>query len=159
MRPGFDFAPLFRSSVGFDRMLDALRDAPHADPMATYPPCDIERAGKDTYQVTLAVAGFRPEDLTVTAQPGLLVVAGEQPARAGAANDNEARHRFLHRGIATRAFSRRFALADHIEVVGARLADGLLTIELRREVPEAMRPRRIEIGGAPPRRIEATQVA
>jgi molecular chaperone IbpA len=149
MRTEFDFTPLFRSTVGFDRMLDALRTAARVEHLDNYPPYDIERVGEDEYRVTLAVAGFKQDELTVTAQQNLLVVAGERRERNGngAPADNGQRQ-LLHRGIATRSFERRFELADHVKVVGANLADGLLTIELRREVPEAMRPRRIEIGGA-----------
>jgi molecular chaperone IbpA len=157
MRTDFDFSPLFRSTVGFDRMLDALRAAARVEHLDNYPPYDIERTGEDEYRVTLAVAGFRQDELTVTAQQNMLVVTGERRDRAG--NGNEAGQRqLLHRGIANRAFERRFDLADHVKVVGASLSDGLLTIALKREVPEAMRPRRIEIGGDEgrpgPRQIE-----
>lgn len=143
----FDLGPLFRSTVGFDRVLEALRGAARAAEQAeNYPPYDIERTGEDDYRVTLAVAGFRPDELSVTARRNLLVVAGERRARE---DEGDGRHQVLHRGIAARAFERRFDLADHVEVVGARLADGLLTIELRRELPEAMRPRRIAIEAGP----------
>ena len=146
MRTEFDFSPLFRSTVGFDRMLDLLRHSARGGPEEhhNYPPYDIERTGEDSYRVTLAVAGFRPEELTVTAQQNLLLVAGGRHNGGG----GEPQRQVLYRGIAGRAFERRFELADHVKVVGANLADGLLTIELRREVPETMRPRRIEIGGA-----------
>jgi molecular chaperone IbpA len=151
MRTEFDFTPLFRSTVGFDRMLDALRTAARVEHLDNYPPYDIERLGEDEYRVTLAVAGFKQDELTVTAQQNLLVVAGERRERNangnGAPSDNGQRQ-LLHRGIATRSFERRFELADHVKVVGASLNDGLLTIELKREVPETMRPRRIEIGAA-----------
>jgi molecular chaperone IbpA len=145
MRTEFDFSPLFRSTVGFDRMFDLLQHSTRGGPDEhhNYPPYDIERTGEDSYRVTLAVAGFRPEELTVTAQQNLLLVAGDKRAGGG-----EQQRQVLYRGIAGRSFERRFELADHVKVVGANLADGLLTIELRREVPEAMRPRRIEIGGA-----------
>lgn len=166
MRTEYDFSPLFRSTVGFDRMFDLLQHATRGgfDEGHNYPPYDIERTGEDSYRVTLAVAGFRPEELTVTAQQNLLVVAGE---RRGRGEMDEPRQT-LYRGIAGRNFERRFELADHVKVVGANLADGLLTIELRREVPEAMRPRRIEIasgGGAArvgeskPQVIEGRQAA
>ncbi len=146
MRTEFDFSPLFRSTVGFDRMFDLLRHSARGGPEEhhNYPPYDIERTGEDSYRVTLAVAGFRPEELTVTAQQNLLLVTGDRHNGGG----GEQQRQVLYRGIAGRAFERRFELADHVKVVGANLADGLLTIELRREVPEAMRPRRIEIGGA-----------
>ena len=149
MRTEFDFSPLFRSTVGFDRMFDLLRHSARGGPddHHNYPPYDIERTGEDSYRVTLAVAGFRPEELTVTAQQNLLVVAGDRRGRSEGGS-GEHQRQVLYRGIAGRAFERRFELADHMKVVGAALSDGLLTIELQREVPEAMRPRRIEIAGA-----------
>ncbi len=145
MRTDFDFSPLFRSTVGFDRMFDMLQHSMRGGAEENYPPYDIERTGEDSYRVTLAVAGFRPDELTVTAQQNTLVVSGE---RHGHGDGSEQQRQTLYRGIAGRSFERRFELADHMKVVGANLADGLLTIELQREVPEAMRPRRIEIGGA-----------
>jgi len=144
MRTDIDFSPLFRSTVGFDRMFDMLQHAMRGGAEENYPPYDIERTGEDSYRVTLAVAGFRPEELTVTAQQNTLVVSGE---KRGHGDSSEQQRQTLYRGIAGRSFERRFELADHVKVVGANLADGLLTIELKREVPEAMRPRRIEIGG------------
>jgi molecular chaperone IbpA len=160
MKTDFDFSPLFRSAVGFDRMLDALRAATRVEHLENYPPYDIERTDEDEYRVTLAVAGFRPDELTVTAQQNMLIVAGERREHAGNGVTEDGKHQLLHRGIAARAFERRFELADHVKVVGARLSDGLLRIALRREVPEAMRPRRIEIGTSeghsePRRRIES----
>lgn len=144
MRTEFDLSPLLRFTVGFDRMLDALRSAARVEQLeSSYPPYDIERAGEDEYRLTLAVAGFRPEKLTVTTQPNLLVVSGERREPESASQGNR---QLLHRGIAARSFERRFNLADHVEVVSANLADGLLTITLRRDVPEAMRPRCIDIG-------------
>jgi len=115
MRTEFDFSPLFRSTVGFDRMFDLLQHAARggADESANYPPYDIERTGEDTYRVTLAVAGFRPEDITVTAQQNLLVVTGERRDR-----DDAQQRQLLYRGIAARSFERRFELADHVKVVG-----------------------------------------
>ena len=159
MRTEFDFSPLFRSTVGFDRMFNMLQHSMRGGAEENYPPYDIERTGEDSYRVTLAVAGFRPDELTVTAQQNTLVVSGE---RRGHGDGSEQQRQTLYRGIAGRSFERRFELADHVKVVGANLADGLLTIELRREVPEAMRPRRIEIGSgrAPgPRRIEGQRAA
>jgi molecular chaperone IbpA len=160
MRSEFDFGPLFRSTVGFDRMLDLLQHSMRGAAEENYPPYDIERTGEDSYRVTLAVAGFRPDELTVTAQQNLLVVSGERRSRGeGGGQQRQA----LYRGIAGRSFERRFELADHVKVVGANLADGLLTIDLEREVPEAMRPRRVEIGrgGAAqgPRLVEGQQAA
>ena len=160
MKTEFDFSPLFRSTVGFDRMFDLLRHSARGGPDEhhNYPPYDIERTGEDSYRVTLAVAGFRPEELTVTARQNLLLVTGDRRGNGG-----EQQRQVLYRGIAGRSFERRFELADHVKVVGANLADGLLTVELQREVPEAMRPRRIEIavGGAAQgaRQIEGHQAA
>ena len=145
MRTEFDFSPLFRSTVGFDRMFNMLQHSMRGGAEENYPPYDIERTGEDSYRVTLAVAGFRPEELTVTAQQNTLVVSGE---RRGHSDGSEQQRQTLYRGIAGRSFERRFELADHVKVVGANLADGLLTIELKREVPETMRPRRIEIGSS-----------
>jgi molecular chaperone IbpA len=160
MKTEFDFSPLFRSTVGFDRMLDALRAATRVEHLENYPPYDIERTDEDQYRVTLAVAGFRPEELTVTAQQNMLIIAGERREHNGNGVNEAGERQLLHRGIAARAFERRFELADHVKVVGASLSEGLLKIDLRREVPEAMRPRRIEIGAAdghsePQRRIES----
>ena len=145
MRTDFDFSPFFRSTVGFDRMFDLLRDVMRDGTDENYPPCDIERTGEDSYRVTLAVAGFRPEELTVTAQQNLLLVTGDRHGNGGG---GEQQRQVLYRGIAGRSFERRFELADHVKVAGADLADGLLTIELKREIPEAMRPRRIEVSSA-----------
>ena len=159
MRTDFDFSPLFRSTVGFDRMFDMLQHSMRGGAEENYPPYDIERTGEDSYRVTLAVAGFRPDELTVTAQQNTLVVSGE---RRGHGDGSEQQRQTLYRGIAGRSFERRFELADHVRVVGANLADGLLTIELKREVPEAMRPRRIEIGNGQAqtrRQIEGQQAA
>ena len=147
MRTEYDFSPLFRSTVGFDRMFDLLQHATHGGVDENYPPYDIERTGEDSYRVTLAVAGFKPDDLNVVAQQNMLVVVGERRNRTQA-DGGEPQRQVLHRGIAGRSFERRFELADHVKVVGADLADGLLMIDLKREVPEAMRPRRIEIGSS-----------
>ena len=147
MRTEYDFSPLFRSTVGFDRMFDLLQHAAHGGVDENYPPYDIERTGEDSYRVTLAVAGFKSDDLNVVAQQNMLVVTGERRSRTEA-NGGEQQRQVLHRGIAGRSFERRFELADHVKVASADLADGLLTIELKREIPEAMRPRRIEVGSA-----------
>ncbi|WP_419896641.1 Hsp20 family protein [Roseomonas sp. USHLN139] len=141
----FDTAPLFRSAIGFDRMtrlLDSVRNAADSN---SYPPYNIEKTGEDAYVLTMAVAGFGPEDLEINAQDNVLVVTGKssQP-------ESEER-RYLYRGIAGRAFERRFVLADHIQVKGADLVNGLLHVALQREVPEALKPRRIEIASAAPR--------
>jgi molecular chaperone IbpA len=140
MRQAYDFSPLYGSMIGADRMVGLLEAALRAEGDRSYPPYDIEKIGEDSYRVTLATAGFAESELEITAQPNLLVVA----ARRGA----EGERTYLHQGLAHRAFERRFDLADHVVVKGAAYTDGLLTIDLAREVPEAMRPRRIEIGGA-----------
>ena len=141
MRQTFDFAPLFGSTVGFDRVFDLLQTATRAEqPDNTYPPYDIERTGDDSYRIILAVAGFRQDELALTAERNLLTVEGRRAA-VGEAGKRE----FLHRGIGARAFKQTFHLADHVKVTSAGLADGLLTIDLVREIPEVMRPRQIEI--------------
>ena len=148
MRSEFDFSPLFRSSVGFDRMFNLLQHATRGEVDENYPPYDIERTGEDSYRVTLAVAGFTPDDLNVVAQQNMLVVSGDRRRQVEANSGSERQHQVLHRGIAGRSFERRFELASHVKVVGADLADGLLTIDLKREVPDTVRPRRIEIGSS-----------
>jgi molecular chaperone IbpA len=145
MRHGFDFTPFRRSTVGFDRLFDLLENSGSLQPAESYPPFDLERVSEDGYRITLAVAGFRAEEIDVTAQQNLLVVSGRK--------SGEPQGEYIHRGIANRAFERRFGLADHVQVRGAELRDGMLSIELVREIPEAMKPRRIEIGGGSAVRI------
>lgn len=140
MSTTFDFTPLFRSSIGFDRMLNALEAASRVQSIDNWPPYDIAKTGEDTYQVTLAVAGFSQDELSITQEQTMLMVSGQKAGEDSA--------QYLHRGIAGRSFQRRFELADHVKVVGASLVDGLLTIDLKREVPEEMKPRRIEIASA-----------
>ncbi len=143
-----DFTPLTRSTVGFDRLFDMLENAVQFDPAENYPPYNIERTGEDGYRVTLAVAGFTPEELSITAQANQLIVSGR---KAG-----EESGEYLYRGIAGRAFQRQFNLADFVKVVGAELKNGMLSIELAREVPEALKPRRIEIAAGTPARFEGS---
>ena len=138
MRTTLDFSPLFRSGVGFDRVFDALDTATRVRPVDNWPPYDIIKHGEDTYRIVMAVAGFERDELTLTDRPNLLIVSG---AKRDAAQDCV----YLHKGIAEREFERRFELADHVKVAHAALQNGLLTIELQREVPEALKPRRIEI--------------
>ena len=137
MRTTFDFSPLFRSSIGFDRMLNALEAASRVEQIDNWPPYDIAKTGEDDYRITMAVAGCSQDELTVTQEQNMLVVSGQKTGE-----DNG---EYLHRGIAGRAFQRRFELADHVKVVGASLVNGLLTIDLKRELPDEMKPRRIEI--------------
>ena len=143
-----DFAPLYRSAIGFDRVMNLLQDSLHQAPADNYPPYNIEKTGEQTYRITLAVAGFTLDDIAITARPNQLLVTGKRQAKDGV--------QYLHQGIAQRGFDRRFELADHIEVTGAALENGLLSIELKREVPEAMKPRTIQItsGSVQPKVID-----
>ena len=144
----FDFSPLFRSTVGFDRMTQLMDTAMKgADQTDGYPPYNIEKQVDDNYRITLAVAGFGPDDLDVTVKENSLVISGRTDA-------SEKEQNFLHRGIAGRAFERVFQLADHLVVGGADLENGLLHVDLERVVPEELKPRRIEISGAGPKTIE-----
>ena len=140
----FDFTPYRRTTVGFDRLFDLLERQARAQGGDNYPPFNIERRGEDQFRITLAVAGFKPEELDITAQQNLLVVKGNK------AEIEHAAAQFLHVGIANRGFERRFELADFVRVANADLADGLLTIDLVREVPEAMKPKKVLIGGQTP---------
>ena len=151
---GTDFSPYRRSTVGFDRLFDFLENSHRAE-QDNYPPFDIEKLSDDQYRITLAVAGFKREDIDITALQNMLVITGRR------ANENRNKDgNFLHIGIATRAFERRFELADFVRVTSADLADGLLTVELVREIPEAMKPRKVEIGGgASPRQTIDNQPA
>ena len=136
----FDFSPLFRTAIGFDRMARLMDSAASTAEAPTYPPYNIEKTGDDTYRLTMAVAGFRSEDLDLTVKENTLVVSGR------VSGENQ-KGEVLYRGIAGRAFERRFVLADHIVVDGADLQNGLLHVGLKRVVPEALKPRRIAIGG------------
>lgn len=133
----FDLTPLYRATVGFDRIADVMDRALTAD-VATYPPYNIEKTGESAYRISIAVAGFAADELTVEVKDGAVIVLGRKAA------EDESRT-FLHRGIATRAFERRFTLADHVRVDGASHEDGMLNIHLVREIPEALKPRKIEI--------------
>ena len=137
MRTTLDFTPFFRSSIGFDRMLSALEATSRIETANNWPPYDITKTGEDDYRITMAVAGFSQDELGITQERNVLIVSGQKA--------NEDAGQYLHRGIAGRAFQRRFEVADHVRVVGASLVNGLLTIDLKREIPEEMKPRRIEI--------------
>ena len=146
----FDFTPLMRSVIGLDRMKELLDSALDSGPASNYPPHNIEKTGENAWRLTIAVAGFSSSELSVVQEQNELVVAGTRKA------DDKAE--YLYRGIATRSFERRFELADFVEVKEARLADGLLVVDLVREVPEEMRPRRIEIAsGAPTLTVQPPQ--
>jgi len=137
----FDLTPLYRSTVGFDRLARMLDEASSVD-APTYPPYNIERVGEDDYRITMAVAGFAPADINIEVKGNALQVSGKK------AEKTDTKTEFLHQGIAARAFERRFQLADHMEVKGADLENGLLHIALKRVIPDAMKPRTIPVNGA-----------
>jgi molecular chaperone IbpA len=147
----YDLTPLYRSTVGFDRLFSMLDQAGGLETVPTYPPYNIERTAENAYRISIAVAGFGESDLTIESRENALTVRGEKSAQA-----EQDKTEVLHQGIAARAFERRFQLADYVQVTGARLEHGLLHIELVREVPEAKKPRLIQIGqSAAPATIEA----
>jgi molecular chaperone IbpA len=149
MRSAFDFAPFRRSTVGFDRLFDMLENSSAGQTQENYPPFDLIKTGENDYRIELAVAGFKPGEIDITAQQNVLIVSGRKT------EENEQKGQdYIYRGIANRSFERRFALADHIQVKGADLKDGLLAIELVREIPEAMKPRKIDIGGSQPKQVD-----
>ena len=143
MRSAFDFAPFRRSTVGFDRLFDMLENNSVGQTQENYPPFDLIKVGDNEYRIELAVAGFKPDELDITAQQNVLIVSGSKKAES-----EEKGSDYIYRGIANRSFERRFALADHIQVKGADIRDGLLAIDLVREIPEAMKPKKINIGGS-----------
>ncbi len=158
MATSYDYAPLFRSTVGFDRVFNLLENAQRARSISDWPPYDIVKTGDDSYRISIAVAGFAQNDLDITFQSNLLTVTGKKQETA-----NEG---YLHRGIASRPFEHRFELADHVRVNGANLQNGLLSIDLVREIPEALKPRKIDIQANPalsqkvaPAQIEAQKAA
>ena len=153
MRTTFDFAPYRRSSVGFDRLFDMLENPSFGNGGENYPPFDLIKTGDNDYRIELAVAGFKSDEIDITAQQNVLIVTGAKKEQDEAQGTD-----YIYRGIANRSFERRFALADHIQVRGADLKDGMLAIELVREIPEAMKPRKIAVGGTEPQhdQIEAT---
>jgi molecular chaperone IbpA len=138
----FDLSPLYRSTVGFDRMFSLLDQVTGGEGAQTYPPYNIERTGETAYRITVAVAGFAEADLAIEVKDNTLLIRGSKENR-----DGERQSEVLYQGIAARAFERRFQLADHVEVTGASLENGLLHVELVRQIPETQKPRRIEIGG------------
>ena len=143
MRSALDFAPYRRSTVGFDRLFDMLENSSFGNGGENYPPFDLIKLGDNDYRIELAVAGFKPDELDITSQQNQLIVSGRKNEET-----EEKSSDFIYRGIANRSFERRFALADHIKVTGADMKDGLLVINLVREIPESMKPRKIDIGGS-----------
>jgi molecular chaperone IbpA len=154
MRSAFDFTPYRRSTVGFDRLFDMLENSAPGNGGENYPPFDLVKTGDNDYRIDLAIAGFRPDEIDITAQQNVLIVTGKKTDESEGDNSSGASD-YIYRGIATRSFERRFALADHIQVKGADMKDGLLSIELAREIPEAMRPRKIDIGGSSGRKEQS----
>ena len=146
MRSAFDFSPYRRSTVGFDRLFDMLENSSFGASQENYPPFDLIREGENEYRIQLAVAGFKPDEIDITAQQNVLIVSGRKNEES-----DEKGTDFVYRGIANRSFERRFALADHIQVKDADLKDGLLSIALVREIAEPMKPRKINIAGSSPR--------
>jgi molecular chaperone IbpA len=140
----YDFAPLWRSTIGFDRLFDLL-DETQRGVEDNYPPYNIERLAEDRYQISLALAGFGPDEITITAEQNVLTLEGRKAEKD--------QHEYLYQGISARPFKRQFNLADHVQVKNATFDNGLLRIELFREVPEAMKPRRIPIGGSGPTKV------
>ena len=153
MRSAFDFAPYRRSTIGFDRLFDMLENSSAGQGQENYPPFDLIKTGENEYRIELAVAGFKPDEIDVTAQQNVLLVSG----RKSEENEQQGEGDYIYRGIANRSFERRFALADHIQVRGADLKDGLLQVELVREIPEAMKPRKINIGGDSTEKLASRQ--
>ncbi|WP_415715322.1 Hsp20 family protein [Roseibium sp.] len=143
----FDFSPLYRSTVGFDRLFSMLDTAGNDTP--SYPPYNIERTGENAYCITMAVAGFTEDELSVEAKEHVLTIKGEK-------GEEDSDREILHRGIASRTFERRFQIAEHVRVEGASLENGLLHVDLVREIPEAMKPRKIEITNGATKQIEST---
>ena len=152
----YDLSPLYRSTVGFDRLFSMLDQASGAESVPGYPPYNIERTGENNYRISVAVAGFAEPELSIESRENTLTIRGSKesvPVESGVARE------VLHQGIAARAFERRFQLADHVIVAGASLENGLLHVDLVREIPEAQKPRQIPIGKAGPRAVETSKAA
>lgn len=149
----FDLSPLYRTAIGFDRVADMLATASRNE-SGGYPPYNIESLGEDQYRISMAVAGFSRDELDIVVEQGKLTIAGRQAEE----NAEEKQRQFLYRGIATRSFERRFQLADHMKVLSAGLENGLLHIKLAREIPDAMKPRRVEIGSSDSRLLQGEKV-
>ena len=150
----YDLSPLYRSTVGFDRLFSILDQAAGVESLPTYPPYNIERTSENEYRITVAVAGFGDKDISIETKENTLTIRGDKSDDKG-----EKKGEILHQGIAARAFERRFQLADHVQVTGASLQNGLLHLDLKREIPEAMKPRQIPIGGGSAKVIDAKRAA
>ena len=156
----YDLSPLYRSTVGFDRLFSMLDQMPSPEAAVGYPPYNIERTGEHAYRISVAVAGFGEGDLSIESRENTLTIRGSKDAQATADGTKaEFKREVLHQGIAARAFERRFQMADHVQVTGASLENGLLHVDLVREIPEAAKPRQIPIGQSGPRAVETQQAA
>ena len=153
MRTSTDFSPLYRSFIGFDHLAGLIDKASRADKQSSYPPYNVELLAEDQYRITMAVAGFSEQDIDIESKDNSLIIIGTKASEANNANasnsteENQAPRKFLHQGIAERNFERKFQLGEHVKVIGAFMKDGLLHIDLQREIPEALKPRKISING------------
>lgn len=150
MRTTTDFSPLYRSYIGFDHLAGLIDKASRADKQSSYPPYNIELLAEDQYRITMAIAGFSEQDVDIESKDNSLIVIGTKAVDAKASNntiENQVPRKFLHQGIAERNFERKFQLGEHVRVIGAFMKDGLLHIDLQREIPEALKPRKISING------------
>lgn len=150
MRTTTDFSPLYRSYIGFDHLAGLIDKASRADKQSTYPPYNVELLAEDKYRITMAVAGFSEQDIDIESKDNSLIIIGTKATNASGANrnkENQALRKFLHQGIAERNFERKFQLGEHVKVIGAFMENGLLHIDLQREIPEALKPRKIAING------------
>lgn len=148
MRTSTDYSPLYRSFIGFDHLAELIDKASHAEKQSTYPPYNVELLAEDQYRITMAVAGFSEQDIDIESKNNSLIIIGTKATKASAdARDNNSPRKFLHQGIAERNFERKFQLGEHVKVIGAFMENGLLHVDLKREIPEALKPRKIAING------------
>jgi len=148
MRTSTDYSPLYRSYIGFDHLASLIDKASRTDKQSTYPPYNVELLAEDQYRITMAVAGFSEQDIDIESKNNSLVIIGTKVAKTNVeAAENKPSRKFLHQGIAERNFERKFQLGEHVEVIGAFMENGLLHVDLKREIPEALKPRKIAING------------
>ena len=148
MRTSTDYSPLYRSFIGFDHLAELIDKASRTDKQSTYPPYNVELLAEDQYRITMAVAGFSEQDIDIESKNNSLIIVGTKVAKTSVdVNENKPSRKFLHQGIAERNFERKFQLGEHVEVIGAFMENGLLHVDLKREIPEALKPRKIAING------------
>jgi len=148
MRTSTDYSPLYRSFIGFDHLAGLIDKASRADKQSTYPPYNVELLAEDQYRITMAIAGFSEQDIDIESKDNSLIIIGTKVAKTGAdITENKPSRKFLHQGIAERNFERKFQLGEHVKVIGAFMENGLLHVDLKREIPEALKPRKIAING------------